>query len=220
MSCNFLLNLTVRRISISGYIFSAIWLDQTKPKQKQGCGGIGTNQIATRKFLRSGYIEVQNININTSSQNALQAPSPVKELLLNRPRSQLTEQEKEEVLFPTPPPPLYPSSRSKAKSISFQVRCGIFCARKRNGARTPQNLFSEHKELQTNSFIFFSCCSCYCFTAIITECSYLLFYITCTGTIRISINEVGQFFLSIWDLQDLFSKSVDTTFGKKTLNIN
>lgn len=58
----------------------------------------------------------------------------------------------------------YPPSRSKAKSVSSQIRTWHILFNKK---KLSKKLFSEHKELQTNSFIFFFSCSCYCFTTII-----------------------------------------------------
>ena len=64
----------------------------------------------------------RHLPLHEVSNAALQAPTPVKELLLNRPIPQHAEQEKENV----------PTSRSKVKSISFQMRmCHILCNKKK-----------------------------------------------------------------------------------------
>ena len=93
----------------------------------------------------------------------------------------------------------YLPSRSKAKSISFEIRkWHILCNKKKMSKNTTKLQYQtndwiysvnrkSYKQILLNSSVY---CSCYCFTTIITECSYLLFYIIDTGTIRISINEV------------------------------
>ena len=89
----------------------------------------------------------------------------------------------------------YPPSRSKAKSISFQIRkWHILCNKKKMSKNTTKLQYQTNDRsysLNTKNYkqtLLYS--SVYCSTTIISERSYLLFYIIGTGAIRISVNEV------------------------------